>query len=70
MRIILRSPDQDAGRYIGERFLREIPRLSGRIAFKVGDTVQAGTVERIVPDNWQPSSELIPTVHVLLDVET
>jgi len=32
--------------------------------------VQAGTVERIVPDSSQPSSELIPTVHVLLDVET
>jgi hypothetical protein len=69
VRIFLRRPDQSAGRYIGERYLREIPRLRGRVAFKLGNAVQAGTVERIVPDNWQPDSELIPTVHVLQDAE-
>ena len=70
VRIFLRRPDQNAGRYIGERFLREVPRLHGRVAFQLGDMVQAGTVERIVPDSWQPASELIPTVHVLEDVGT
>jgi hypothetical protein len=70
VRIFLRRQDQNAGRYIGERYLREIPRLRGRVAFKLGDAVRAGMVERIVPDDWQPTSELIPTVHVLQDVET
>jgi hypothetical protein len=70
VRIFLRHRDQNAGRYIGERYLREMPRLSGRVAFELGDVVQAGTVERIVPDNWQPTSELIPTVHVLQDTGT
>jgi hypothetical protein len=69
VRIMLRRPDQNAGRYIGEKYLREIPRLRGRVAFKLGDAVQAGTVERIVPDYWQPASELVPTVHVLQDGE-
>jgi hypothetical protein len=67
VRIFLRRPDQSAGLYIGERDLREIPRPRGRVAFQIGDTIEAGMVERIVPDNWQPGSELIPTVHVLKD---
>ena len=67
VRIFLRRADQNAGRYIGERYLREMPRLNGRVAFELGDVVQAGIVERIVPENWQPASELIPTVHVLED---
>jgi len=70
VRILLRRPDQKAGLYIGERYLRDMPRLSGRVAFQLGDTVQAGIVERIIPDSWQPVSELIPTVHVLQDAET
>ena len=70
VRIFLRRSDQNAGRFIGERYLREMPRLRGRIAFELGDAVQAGIVERIVPDGWQPVSELIPTVHVLQDGET
>jgi len=70
VRIFLRRSDQNAGRFIGERYLRDMPRLRGRVAFELGDTVQAGTVERIVPDGWQPVSELIPTVHVLQDGET
>src|SRR5438874_5520110 len=53
VRIFLRRPDQNAGRYIGEQYLRDMPRLRGRVAFQLGDTVQAGTVERIVPDSWQ-----------------
>ncbi len=69
VRIMLRRPDQNAGRDIGQRYLREIPRLHGRIAFQLGGAVQAGTVERIVPDDWQPASELVPTVHVLQDCE-
>ena len=44
--------------------------MHGRVAFENGDAVQTGMVERIVPDNWQPASELIPTVHVLQDAET
>jgi hypothetical protein len=70
VRIFLRRPDQNAGRYLGERYLRDMPRVRGRVAFESGDAVQTGMVERIVPDNWQPVSELIPTVHVLQDVET
>ena len=70
VRIFLRRPDQNAGRYIGERYLKDMPRLRGRVAFQLGDTVQAGTVERIVPDSWQPVSELVPTVHVLQDSQT
>ena len=69
VRIFLRRPDQNAGGYIGERYLRDIPRVRGRVAFHIGDTIEAGIVERIVPDNWQPASELIPTVHVLQDAE-
>jgi hypothetical protein len=69
VRIMLRRRDQNAGRYIGERYLREIPRLHGRVAFQLGGGVQAGTVERIVPDDWQPASEHVPTVHVLQDGE-
>jgi hypothetical protein len=65
VRIFLRRRDQSAGRYIGERDLRETPRLRERVAFQIGDTIEAGMIERIVPDNWQPDSELIPTVHVL-----
>ena len=70
VRIFLRRSDQNAGRFIGERYLREMSRLRGCVAFELGDTVQAGIVERIVPDGWQPVSELIPTVHVLQDGET
>jgi len=40
---------------------------AGRVAFHIGDTIDAGMVERIVPDNWQPDSELIPAIHVLKD---
>ena len=46
VRIFLRRSDQNAGRFIGERYLRDMPRLRGRVAFELGDTVQAGTVER------------------------
>jgi hypothetical protein len=70
VRIFVRRADQSAGLYIGERDLREIPRPRGRIACHIGDTIRAGTVERIVPDNWQADSELIPTVHVLQDAVT
>jgi hypothetical protein len=70
VRIFLRRPDQNAGGYIGERYLRDMPRVRGRVTFESGDVVQTGMVERIVPENWQPASELIPTVHVLEDVET
>jgi len=69
VRIFLRRSDQNAGRYIGERYLREIPRLHGRVAFQLDDGVQAGTVESIIPDSWQPASELIPTVHVRQDAK-
>ena len=67
VRIFLRRPDQNTERYVGEKLIREMPRARGRIAFELEDGLVAGTVERIVPDSWQPASELIPTVHVLLD---
>jgi hypothetical protein len=70
VRIFVRRAGQSAALYIGERDLREIPQLRGRVAFPIGDTIEAGIVERIVPDNWQPESELIPAVHVLQDVVT
>jgi len=70
VRIFLRHRDQIAGTYIGERWLREPPRPGKRIAVQLESSVLAGTVERIVPGSWQPSSELIPTIHVLQDVET
>jgi hypothetical protein len=49
--------------------IREKPRAGGRIVFELEDRTATGTVERIVPDSWQPASELIPTVHVLRDTE-
>ncbi len=68
VRIFLRRPDQTAGRYIGERFLHSVPRLHGRVAFQLGGGVQSGMVERIVPTDWQPASEFIPTIHVVQDI--
>ena len=69
VRIFLRRADQNVGLYVGEKYLRDLPRLRGRVSFESGSAVQTGTVERIVPDNWRPVSELIPTVHVLQDGE-
>jgi hypothetical protein len=68
VRIFLRRSDQNAGRYVGERYLQDMPLLRGRVTFGSGDAMLTGMVERIVPDNWQPASELIPTLHVLQDV--
>ena len=65
VRIFLRRSDQKAGSYIGERYLREMPRLNGRVVFEHEDSMESGNVERIVPDGWQPTSELIPSVHVV-----
>ena len=67
MWIFLRRPDQSAERYIGEMLIREMPRVRGRIAFELEDEAATGTVDRLVPDSSQPASELIPTVHVVLD---
>ena len=70
VRIFLRRQDLSAGRHIGERWLREIPRRGGRVAFHGDDTVSAGKIERIVLDSWEPTSEFIPTLHVVQDAET
>src|SRR5215471_1293426 len=67
VRIFLRRPDQKAGRYIGEHDLEELPRVGTRVAFKQGGRIEAGLVESVIPDNWRPESELIPSVHVLED---
>ena len=44
VRIFLRHGDQIAGRYIGERDLREAPRLDGRIAFEHEGRMKTGKV--------------------------
>ena len=68
VRIFLRRSDQTAGRYIGERFLHSVPQLHGRVAFQLDGGLQSGKVERIVPADWEPASEFIPTIHVLQGV--
>ena len=65
VRIFLRLGDLSAGPYIGERDLREVPRLNGRIAFEHEGRMKTGKVERIVPTDWRPDSALIPSVHVV-----
>jgi hypothetical protein len=65
VRIFLRHGDQIAGRYIGERDLREAPRLDARVAFEHQERMKTGKVERIVPTDWRPDSALIPSVHVV-----
>ena len=67
VRIFLRRSDQNDGRYIGERYLREIPRLNGRVVFQHDAGMQSGKVEGVFPDSWQPASELIPSIHVVQD---
>jgi hypothetical protein len=65
VRIFLRRPEQSVGLYVGERCLREIPRLHGFVFFESGAEMQRGKVERIFPHAWDPASELIPTIHVV-----
>ena len=65
VRIFLRHGDQIAGRYIGERDLRVVPRLNGPIAFEHQERMKTGKVERIVPTDWRPNTALIPSVHVV-----
>ena len=65
MRIFLRQGDQIASRYIGERDVREVPRLNGRIAFEHEGRMKTGKVEGIVPTDWRPDTALIPSVHVV-----
>ena len=65
VRIFLRHGDQVAGRYVGERDLREAPRLDGRVVFEHEGRMKTGKVELIVPTDWRPDTALIPSVHVL-----
>ena len=64
VRIFLCKGDQSAGRYIGERGLREAPQLGGHIAFDHDGRRKTGKVERIVPAAWRPDTALIPSLHV------
>jgi len=65
VRIFLRLADQVSGRYIGERDLREAPRLDSRIAFEHERRMKTGKIERILPPGWRPDSALIPSVHIV-----
>ena len=65
VRIYLRRSDQNAGHYIGERCLSEIPRLDGGVAFDDDTEVRRRKVEGIFPGSWEPTSGLIPSVHVV-----
>jgi len=67
VRIFLRHGNQIAGRYIGERDLREAPRLDGRIAFEHEGRMKTGKIESIVPPDWRPDSALIPSVHIVAE---
>jgi hypothetical protein len=69
VRIFLRRSDQNAGRYVGERYLQEISRLHGPVLFDSGAGMQQGKVEGIFPDTWEPTSELIPSIHVVQDAQ-
>ena len=65
VRIFLRDEGLSASHYVGERDLREAPRLEERIAFQHQGRMKTGKVERIVPTDWRPDTALIPSVHVL-----
>jgi hypothetical protein len=69
VRIFLRRSDQNAGHYIGERYLQEIPRLHCGVVFGHDTEVHSGKVEGIFPDSWEPASELIPSIHVVQDAK-
>ena len=70
VRIFLRGPKQNAGRYIGERHIEDIPRLNGLVVFQDQAGMRSGKVEGIFPHGWEPASELIPSIHLAQDADT
>ena len=65
VRIFLREATQYEGSYIGEQILPFAPKPLAEILFSHQGRQQRAVIERIAPQDWVPSSESIPALHVV-----
>jgi hypothetical protein len=65
VRIFLSYPNARHPEYVGEKDLQERPVIGGQATFEHERRRHAGRVDRIAPENWNPTSALIPAVYVI-----
>ena len=65
VRIFLREATQYEGSYIGEQVLPFAPKPLAEISFNHQGRRRRAVIERIAPQDWGPSSESIPALHVV-----
>jgi hypothetical protein len=66
VRIFIREAKQQTGRYVGETILPRAPKPAVEVCFEHRGRSLRGVIEQIVPADWEPNSELIPALHIVV----